>query len=554
MAPLTKQIKYQQRLQSATIRDFSGGWNVLDDDLNLASKYSTKLYNMYADASKCIRVRAGTARFIDLSSVSGIGALRIINLEYFNGSLIAVMSDGKIVRITAANTGTVIWNDTIAALLPDAPDGWNTTVFASFAQFNGSLIICNGSDKPLIIDEDFVVDYLHDPATGSNLNTPIARYVIASDRFLLMTGDPVYPDRIHCSARDAPGVWYGDPDPNDATYIDIGGVLPNATVIRGIVSFRQNVIVFYAEGSVIGSIGTYDADGNHVLTFDDPIVNYGSLAHRSIVPYGDDVLMVDRAGIPSLKRTVFTGTLRPERVSDLVDPDMVQHLALIPGVRTQDDLENNLFGVYNKRDGQFFFFMPYTNTESPSPCYVFTYRPNLSVANWSRFDGWNFVCGCSDLDGLMYFGDRNGKVWIYANTSSVVYDFYGDASIGGGGGIPIAFTWELPWVDFDRRTRTKQSKYLSFDTVPSGSSNTCPFTVEMFVDRFSTALLTTVFAGATAAPVNNTFRNANHQLLYSWPAKFELAKLKITGSTFQTTQTIKFVSISMQYLRGSNLR
>jgi hypothetical protein len=36
---------------------------------------------------------------------------------------------------------------------------WNATEFVSFAIFNGHLILCNGSDKPLDIDDDFTVEY-----------------------------------------------------------------------------------------------------------------------------------------------------------------------------------------------------------------------------------------------------------------------------------------------------------------------------------------------------------------------------------------------------------
>jgi hypothetical protein len=154
---------------------------------------------------------------------------------------------------------------------------WNDTEFVSFAIFNGHLILCNGSDKPLDIDSDFTVELLQDPATGSNLNVPICKYVLSINRYLVMAGDPLFPDRVHISAKDARGTWFGDPPPNDATHIDVGSVLPSANTIRGLMGFRGKVVAMFAEGLVFGTLGVYNDTGSHTPSFEDGVEGFGSV-------------------------------------------------------------------------------------------------------------------------------------------------------------------------------------------------------------------------------------------------------------------------------------
>jgi hypothetical protein len=195
-------------------------------------------------------------------------------------------------------------------------------------------------------------------------------------------------------------------------------------------------------------------------------------------PYGDDMLMMDLVGVPSLKRTVFTGTLRPDRVSDLVDPEI--HSRLEPLSLTT--LLERCWSVYNQSEGQFMFFIPNTDaygTTTQTTAYVYSYRPSLKVAAWARFDGWNFVCGARSLQGALFLGDRSGKIWLYGSIDHPVYsDFVGDSTINAGLGVPINFDWELPWSDMNKRAKTKLTKYIELDT-----TGTATFTALMYCDR-----------------------------------------------------------------------
>lgn len=549
-----KDIKSSKEvLLSATVRDFSGGWDVLDNDMNLSTKYAVKMFNLSLTADNAITVRYGTSLFADLSAHTS-SAATLINFEYYQSSLIAVMSNGDVISVLGDGTITRIWDAVFAAALVGAPAGWSTTSFASFAQFNNKLIICNGVDKPLIVNTTYNVDYLQDLATATNINTPVAAYVTTCDRYMIMAGDPVHPNRIHISARDTSGTYFGDTAPNDGTFLDVGSILPNSSIISGIASFRGQLIVAYPEGTLIVTLGVYDG-ADHVPTFDDPVTQYGAISHRSMQPYGDDMLMMDIVGVPSLKRTVFTGTLRPDRVSDLVDPEIHRQLEPLSLIT----LLERCWSVYNQAEGQFMFFVPNGDTygiTTQSTAYVYGYRPSLKISAWSRFDGWNFVCGARSLQGSLFLGDRSGKIWLYGNSEHPYYaDFMNDATINDGDGQDIIWDWELPWSDMNKRSKTKLTKYIELDTI-----GTATFSVSMYCDRRMTT------AGPTDAPqimmdfVGGSIagygegdqpygggRVTSYDKKWAWPAKFKLMKLRFRG---MTSKPIKFVGITLLFQIG----
>lgn len=548
----TKPIKSaKQVLLSATVRDFTGGWDILDNDLNLSSKYAIKLFNISLTPDNALSVRNGTRLFVDLSSYTS-SAATLINFEYYEGSLICVMSNGDLISVLGDGTTMRIWDAVFAHALAGSPAGWSTTAFASFTQFNNKLIVCNGIDKPLIVSTTFAVDYLQDLATSTNLNTPVAAYVTTCNRFTVMAGDPVHPNRIHISARDTSGTYYGDTAPNDATFLDVGSIIPESSIISGLSAFRGQLVVTYPEGILFVTLGVYDADGNHTPSFDDPIVQYGAVSHRTLRPYGDDLLMMDFVGIPSIKHTVLSGLLRPDRVSDLIDPEIHTRLATL----SLNSLLERCWSVYNQDDSQFMFFVPNGDTyetTTETTAYVYSYRPALKVIAWARFDGWNFTCGAKTLDGLTFFGDRAGKIWLYGNKDTIISnDFMNDPSINGDAGVGIDFDWELPWSDMNKRSRKKNTKYIELDV-----DGTATFTVRMYADRqrlkpdlSDAPLLQADFAGGSIVGFGDgdqpygSGRVTSYDKGWAWPASFKLMKLRFSGTA---TAPLKFLSITLLF-------
>lgn len=523
-------LPYRQLLQTTTMREFSGGWNITDTDLNLSYRYATRLRNCYVDSDGKIVVRNGTTKFVNLGEY-------VINTEYFINSLIAVTASGKVYRVLA--DGSVLL---LTATL------WNATEFVSFAKFNANLIMCNGIDKPLNITNDFAIDYLQDLGTGTNINVPVCKYVLAINRYLVMAGDPLEPDRVHISAKDAPGTWFGDPPPNDATRVDVGSVLPSATIIRGLMAFRGKLVVMFVEGLVFGSLGTYNEKGSHTPNFDDGVEGFGSISHRAGLAYGDDALFLDLQGVPSIRRTVLSSSFKPERISELIDDEITANLSVL----SELSLEDRVFGVHNRNDNQFFLFVPNADTiaeTTETRAFVYT-RVSDNVEAWSEFRDWNFTCATKSLQGEIFFGDSDGNIWLYEGN----VDYYDPHTLSATAGIGIDFDWEMPWLDFGNRTSTKDSKYISFDTL--GASE---FTCSMYVDELRDEnndlipLLQAQFSGGNQGQYGGGLqpygggRNTARKRLYAWPTKFLIAKLRFTGTS---TDGLAFVSISMHYLLG----
>lgn len=545
MKSITKQIRARLPLQTATLRGFSGGLNVIDDPLNMDFKFSTVMRNVYADNDGKVSVRYGYKLFAQCAAFFTSPAY-IVNIEFFNNSIVVVGSNGEILRVTGTGTVSRIFDSAIAALLPDAPSAWGPTTFASFAVFGGELIVCNGSDKPLSITSDFQVEYLQDNATNTNINVPICRYVVAVGRYLVMAGDPLNPKRVHISQRGAAGTWFGDPPPNDATFVDVNG-LSDATAIRGLLPFRDKVLVLFLEGTVVGTLGIYTGE-SHEPDFGDVIRDHGSFSHRAAIAVGDDGLLADLQGVPSIKRTILSSSFKPERMSELIDPEITAAYDAL----SVEELEDRVFRVYDSREGQYMLFVPNANTvedTTETKAFVFNYKPSLRQNNWCVFGGWNFTCGCRSIGRSVFFGDKDGNIWLYGSRDNPIYADAVDtiSATPNPEGNEIEFDWEMPWLDLGDRARNKESKYISFDTRGEGE-----FTCRMTVDEQPSFSLSTEFSGGSQGGYGNGpqpfggGRNTSYKKLYAWPCKFQIARLRFTGSV---RDRLAFISITMRYKR-----
>jgi hypothetical protein len=350
VAPRQKRV-HQNAIKTATAREFNGGWNVIDNELNLNTSYGVVMDNVSRGLDGSIRVRWGTQFLADAHA----SAARIINITYYQASIIIVLSDGKIVRMLGDGTKTTY---TVAA------PGWSTNVeFVSFATFNGDLIICNGIDKPLIANWDPArvpvmtppIQFLKDLGSGNNQFVPIARYVSACNRFLLMAGDPLYPARVHISEEGTSGTWFGAAGTINATFKDLGASgIPGDQIITGLNNYRDRVVVGFPSAIVLGQLSIYDDANKHIPKFDDVIENIGSHSHRCMVNIGKDMLMLDDNGVPSIARSLLSGSVEPKRVSELIDPAIGRNMGELA---TADTLLRT-HAVYNPTDKQYMCFVP----------------------------------------------------------------------------------------------------------------------------------------------------------------------------------------------------
>ena len=596
-----KGVSRQALLLDATIRDFSGGWNVVDSDLNLDTKFSKILRNMQRGVDGANEVRPGTKLFADCAEYLD----EIVNCEYFSAHIVAVGRNGKIVAIDSVGSVKEIWSDDWANNLPGNPSGWSATSFVSFAVFNGELIVCNGINKPLKISSSMVTEYLVDLANGSNANTPVARYVVAHGRYLVMSGSLIAgeEDILFISATDVGGTWLNDDAPNDAVNVALGSRVPSGSqTIKGLGRFRDKLMVMFEDAVMPGTLGVY-VSTDHVPTFDDAIENIGAIAHRLIQTVGDDMLFADVNGVSSVKRALFTGSVTSDSQPYLIDPEY--HKA-IEAINSTIVLEDKVWSLWDSSANNYMIFLPnsgVTEQITEYRCMVFKRNVKLKIAAWHDWRDWTFTSGCRSALKRIFLC-KGTEVFIMGETSSSnnIYskDYIGSEEMfdddtvftdqrgfspvadADDSGVPIKFVWELPWSDNNDRFMVKNSRFINFDTI--GNER---FTVDMFVDNlykdradfgedweeddlkfddltgFDVDVLTPVLSmefvggngpGFGSDGYGNFYgggRPTILETLYAWTAKYKIQKLRIYGDA---TKPLKFVSITLAYLKGSPRR
>lgn len=547
----------QSNLQTTTVRSFEGGLNVTDTDLNMSPKYARILDNIERQTDGSLAIRPGTVLFSD-----DLWDHRdIINHVYFNGNIIAAQESGAWTAVDGAGNGTNM--ELVAAPAGTMP--WtDPTEYASFTIFNSDLIGCNGVDKPIIVkgrssDPNYMkAQFLVDEATGTNVNTPIGKYVVAHGQYLIIAGVETDPSTIFVSSKGTSGTFVSDPDPNDAITLDLGPrVSLGSSTITGLVAYRDKLLVTFERGVLALNLGVYTGSpAVHTPTDDGFIEEFGCMCHRSLVSVGDDTFFNDNVGVNSINRVNVFNTLRPIRASHLIEPlttDAIQPL-------TETNIQKYMFAVYDLRNFRYMLFVPVIvgDVIEETICFSYTNIPTLKIQAWARLRGWKWQSACrTSLQNIVFSRDNKLYAYDFDNESQRV-DRRNDQTVNEGDGEPVSFDWEMPWTDLKHRMLIKQIRYFASDT-----KGVAQFTVRAYVDNIYTyhgndsPLLTMAFVGGDAGgygegpygdvPYGGGRRSADERL-YAFVAKFKILKLRFSGTT---RYPLRFISISLAYLVGS---
>lgn len=451
--------KAQQINKLATIRDFSGGWNVSDSQYNLSSKYQPVSENVIVGVDGALQPRFGYKLFKNLRSgtetviaatftiTSVVGDVKAkfnwvahpfntgdhitvprislanlpspiegvysvekvdansfyiylrtqaataatsatqnktvtrdthvlsgkpIEAAFFQGKLLVFDEIGEIASIDV-NTGvaTRIWDIALAKATTGAPLGWRRQAGEvglaqiSYDTFKQTMIVVNGrlNDKPIEISFTrpvlAPVQFLVDPATTSNSAIYPADLVQSFDGYILMyaaanASGANTETAVDISAKNTSGVFVGNTAPDDAVSVDLGRVTQTVDPrITGAASIRDKVFVAFYDSAMLGKIGIYNG-ALHEPDFSDQVPQHGSLNNRVIVNVGNDLLMCDYAGVPAFSLSQTSGVVIPERLSQLIDPELNKHLSRL----SQSTLRYKVWSLFNVRDRQYMLFVP----------------------------------------------------------------------------------------------------------------------------------------------------------------------------------------------------
>lgn len=585
-----------ERGEVTTVREFTGGWNVVDSEFNMSPRYARIMRNVVRQPDGTIAVRYGTELFADIAAF-GMGNL--VNMEYFSTFIVACTSLGALIAIDGQGTAFLIWSPAIAAGLLGSPKFWSPTSFASFTPFKGILIVANGIDKPLRVNKNMTVSYLVDPSTGSNFNTPIARYGAASpgetSGYFVFAGDLLKPAILHIGAADSIGTFVGDPTPNDSIQYDLGSkVTEGDGTIRGIRFFRDRLLVAFDELTIAMQLGVYNAVNAHTPVVTDILEGFGSLGHRTMFPIEAELHLADNVGTSKISRARLSTSLVAVRTSDLIEPEYQKSIQSLSLAATED----RVFALQNHNEGQYMLFVPnHSNLVNTTESRGFLYTLNPKESSWSEVVDWNWTCSCHSLQNNIFFG-RDTRIYRYGNVVAPLNADYVDEqetfddgtaftdntgfvplATDSIGGLPITWSWELPWADFDRRLNMKKSMFFGADAGGSGRFNVHMFVDNVYLDpsdpgeahtdetlfdddlgyvREDPILLPALshefFGGAQSGFGADSFGaefGGGHVVslpkLYRWPARFKIAKFRFEG---YDSKELNIASFSVAYTKG----
>lgn len=285
----------------------------------------------------------------------------IVHMQYFNRHMLLFDSIGEIAKMSDVDGSLErIWSAHHADTLTSGLVPTRETELVSSTTFKSTVISCNGydRDKPLQIDEAFAVEFLVDKTTSSNAFVPTADIVLALQKYVIFlrtgnvadSGDPI----ASFSAQGTDGTFANEPIPADAVDVDLSMITDTVNpVIIGAGPFRDKVFVAFYDRGMIGTIGIYDG-ADHEPDFSDTISEHGTIAHRTIVPLGNDIFMCDYAGVPSVSISTQSGAFVPVRLSELIGPAIQRHLASL----SEDSLRKKAFALFNKSDRMYMLFIP----------------------------------------------------------------------------------------------------------------------------------------------------------------------------------------------------
>jgi len=589
-------------MESSTIRGFGGGWNALDDDITMGPQFAVTLKNFRRTSSGSQTLRYGNQFFVDIKAVNNSP---IVDQIYFNNRIISVCVNGRIVTTTDAGANALIWSPAIAAALPGAPAGWSTALtIVTFVPFKDTLIIHNGTDKPIVISSAFAVTYLQDLGTGSNTNVPIGKYGCTVSNYHCVAGINGSPTEIVISSKGTSGTFPLDPAPNDAISIDVGAYAQEGSAeIRGIIGYRKFLIVFLQAVSLQITLGIYDSGGNHTPDFPDTFPNFGLIGSRCITKIENDFTFAGLQSFASASRNAYVSDqLTSSSASSVIEPAYQNAV----GVLTDNQKKLNTFTVYDKLTHDLMLFIP------GGRVIVYTNNEKMRYKSWSEYQGMDWTCGCSSLLGRVFvskgtkifqmgnstFGEKyyadklldRDITWANATNftaGQLVYDSVTNESftclidntspLGGTfqdqrvafpllwqlyEGIALDFELETPWIDGKDPSKNKKLRYVNLST-----KGLAEFTLEIYVDNLYkdvdgvkkfNAALSMVFIGNDFPGFGDEVesdpygaRKSRDPRLFKYPVKFKTAKFRIFGST---KKPLTIATLSFLFGRGGYLR
>lgn len=339
----------------------------------------------------------------------------------------------------------------------------------------------DGEYQVTLVSGAGIINYLHDPATGSNANTPRIYKCIMANHYLCAicrsefdgATDTGVPDtHVYFSAKDAPGVWEGDEDWKDsggADAIDVSQLIKmEEQKLVDIDCIRGEVCIFTNYGFVLYKLDTYKQVGSteetvteqgestqvvtmreeHVPTLDTIVENAGALCVGSVQSIYDSMAFLSANGINSVKRNVVSMNFIPDSLSSKVLPYIT--------VRINEELiENGVVSLVDYR--KFVYGLKFED----NTMLMMSFHPNLmDRKSFFIWDNIRYVSFANNQYGKILATDGYG-VMVYTDDEERIHqDTYIDDE-----GVPHAENFEMEfqtaWLAYQASLNVKTMEYAN---------------------------------------------------------------------------------------------
>ena len=437
--------------------------------------------------------------------------------------------------------------------------GWHFSRFVNHDTFNRGIIWVNGVDKPVKYTIDPKgVDYLRDPANGSNFFIPVCKYIACGTDYVVMGNSLADgPATVYIASTGTDAVFEGAAEPNDSTQINLANIAGTARPeITGLAFYSNRLVASFNDTMAVYQLGNV-VTGNHIPQLVQVIDEFGSISQRSMLSFSDAFLACDDVGVVDVAKGLLQEqAFKATRASEIIAGHIAEPLSLLP----ERDFQR-VWSLHDKREGRYYLFIPLGTDPDRFICYQYVRWPDRGIDGWSLIRDWNFTCGCRTAANRLFVA-KGRRIYRIGSITEPIHN---------NDGAGIKFALETPWVDINTRMIKKQSRHLMLDT-----QGTARFNLKMFVDylywsqphydvfpliiydheseRQLVPTLEMVMTGGDGAGYGAGFqsygggRRTNMPLLYAWPATFKQCKFRIDG---EATEPLKLVSISVSYLKGS---
>lgn len=393
-----------------------GGWNARDPLPNMPSEDAIELTNMIPDTTS-VKKREGYQRQCDITSVTD-DVETLVSYNKTDGTKVLIAGTND----SFYNVSTSTSSDIKDAGLTITDNSWQSI------QSGGRLHLVNGVDS---------IAYYPD---GSNKVAAASWTGITTEK---MVNVSLYNTRVYFVEKDSLSVWYGNTAAisGGLTEYPMSSLFDNGGYLVFCGSSTNNIgdtqadlfIAMSSEGELLAFSGSYPGDSAWQIIGHFQLPR--PMGYRAAFKMGSDLQIITEEGVIALSQ-VLSNQQSAGKYNALTDKISKAFTTASLNYRSNSGWQ----GVYCPKKNLILINIPITSATEQ-------YVMNTLSGGWCNFQNLEAKSLCIS-DGNLYFGDNNGTIWKYGDTSN-------DSVYSGEVGDSISISCRTAFTDCGNPTANK---------------------------------------------------------------------------------------------------